>query len=340
VKANLLNSYKAELIGFAMLLTFTFLYFYGSSMGSSWSISKSWLTVNTLFLSVLIEAVPFVLIGAVVSSIIQVFIPAELIRRWIPGTTWLTLVPAVLLASLFPICECAIVLVVRRLVRKGMPLHIGAVFLVASPLMNPIVTLSTYYAFQNRIEMIFARWGLGFIAALVIGIIVFLYFRNRPQQLLESMETEHHQHDSHGDHHTKRSISSISNEVLTHTADEFYDMGKFLIIGALLTAIIQTFLDRSLLLSISNNQAGSTIVMMGMAYILSLCSEADAFVAASLGSHLDIGALLAFMLLGPILDLKSTIMLFAWFRKSFVMIYIAAAMIIVFAESMLYRSLF
>jgi uncharacterized membrane protein YraQ (UPF0718 family) len=183
VKANLLNSYKSEIIGIGMLLTFTFLYFYGSYMGNSWSVPKNWLTVNTLFLSVLIEAVPFVLIGALVSAIIQVYIPAELIHRWIPGTTWLTLVPAVLLASLFPICECAIVLVVCRLMRKGMPLHIGAVFLVASPLMNPIVTLSTYYAFQNRIEMIFARWGLGFIAALVIGTVIFLFFRNRPQQL-------------------------------------------------------------------------------------------------------------------------------------------------------------
>jgi uncharacterized membrane protein YraQ (UPF0718 family) len=125
---------------------------------------------------------------------------------------------------------------------------------------------------------------------------------------------------------------------LYHASDEFFDMGKYLIIGALIASLFQTFLDRNVLLSMGSNEFTSPLVMMGFAFILSLCSEADAFVAASFGSTFAPGALLAFLVYGPMLDLKNTIMLFAYFRLKFVLSFILVATAVVYIGVIIYQS--
>lgn len=124
-----------------------------------------------------------------------------------------------------------------------------------------------------------------------------------------------------------------------HAVDEFFDMGKYLIAGAFIAALFQTFLDRQILLTLGSDMWSSTLVMMAFAYVLSLCSEADAFVAASFSGTFTIGSIVAFLVYGPMLDLKNTIMLFAYFRAKFVLGFIIVVTIAVFVAIMLLQAL-
>lgn len=323
------------LLGFLLLLFFNIDNFQGDD--ALIQVPSSWINVNTIFLSIVIEAVPFILLGVFVSAIIQVYIKDDTLQRFLPKNAFSALLPAALLGAIMPICECAIVPVVRRLIKKGMPLHCGVVFLVGAPILNPVVVASTIYAFGGigrNPEIIYSRFALAFILAIIIGAVLYMIFKNT-NQLRESVAESGHAH-AH-DHAEHRPISKLTKikSTLNHASDEFFDMGKYLIIGAFIAALFQTFLDRQLLLSIGQNEWSSTFVMMVFAYILSLCSEADAFVAASFGSLFTTGSLVAFLVYGPMLDLKNTILLLAYFKVKFVLAFIVTVTATVFAAVMI-----
>jgi len=124
-------------------------------------------------------------------------------------------------------------------------------------------------------------------------------------------------------------------QTMFHAADEFFMMGKYLIAGAFIAALIQTLLDRSLLQSLGSNEYSATFVMMAFAYVLSLCSEADAFVAASFASTFTTSSIIAFLVYGPMIDLKNTIMLLAFFKTRFVLVFITTVTIAVFGSVLL-----
>jgi uncharacterized membrane protein YraQ (UPF0718 family) len=128
--------------------------------------------------------------------------------------------------------------------------------------------------------------------------------------------------------------------MLTHASDEFFDMGKYLIIGAALAAVFQTAISRSLLEQLGGSQLYSHLFLMGLAFLLSLCSTSDAFVAATLGGSFEHGALLAFLVFGPMIDMKSTIMLLASFRTRFVLAVIAAVALLTLGGSWLVEAVF
>lgn len=145
----------------------------------SFHISDSFLQLNTIFLSILIEAIPFVLIGVIIAGFIQIFVTEDHIRRLIPKNRFLAVVMSCVVGALFPACECGIVPIVRRLVEKGVPLHAGVGFLLTGPLINPIVIFSTYMAFGNDSKMAALRMGIGFVAAVVIALIISILFRSK-----------------------------------------------------------------------------------------------------------------------------------------------------------------
>ena len=142
--------YKQRNLWVSLLLIGVLLYFF-LSIGFTTiqeAIPMSILHVNTIFLSIVLEALPFVFLGVFTSALIQTFVAEGSVRRFIPKNPVVAIVPAVLVSAIFPVCECAIIPVVRRLMKKGMPLHIGVIFIVGAPILNPIVFASTYYAFQ------------------------------------------------------------------------------------------------------------------------------------------------------------------------------------------------
>lgn len=288
--------------------------------------------LTTIFLSIIIEALPFVLIGVLASSLIHLFISEELISRIIPRRRFGRLFIAALLGILFPICECGIVLVVRRLIQKGVPLSTGITFMLAVPIINPVVAASTHMAFPH-IPMLYYRMGGAFIIAVLIGAIIELFF-NRPNDYLREMPKKN---DFCGEHllqielkTKKQTIFQKLFALLTHAGDDLLVMGKFLIMGSFLAALIQTTVSRELLVSIGQGEASSIVVMMLLAYGLSICSEADAFVASSFSATFIPASLTAFLLYGPMTDIKNTLMMLACFKAKFVAIWLALITITVF----------
>ncbi|GAE25439.1 possible permease [Halalkalibacter wakoensis JCM 9140] len=325
-------SFGKDFLGFVLLLLFLILFFNIESFKSErygFTVPDAWLNVNTIFLGIVIEAVPFILLGVFVSALIQIYVKEDIIHKYLPKNAYAALLPAAILGAIFPICECAIVPIVRRLIKKGMPLHVGVVFLVAAPILNPVVAASTFFAFRTDLTVLYARMGLAFVLSIIIGGILYLVFKNRDQLKWTKEEFVGRQVVLETSATAPRKMNRFK-QTLYHAADEFFLMGKFLILGAFIAALFQTFLDRSLLQAIGSNEFSSTAVMMAFAFLLSLCSEADAFVAASFGSTFTTGSIIAFLVYGPMLDLKNTIMLFAFFKAKFVLVFIAVVTAIVF----------
>ncbi|MCY8388978.1 permease [Bacillus inaquosorum] len=289
---------------------------------------SSFLQLNSIFISILIEAIPFILIGVILSGIIQMFVSEEMIARIMPKNRFLAVLFGALAGVLFPACECGIIPITRRLLLKGVPLHAGVAFMLTAPIINPIVLFSTYIAFGNRWSVVFYRGGLALAVSLIIGIILSYQFKDN--QLLKPDEPGHHHHH----HHT---LLQKLGGTLRHAIDEFFSVGKYLIIGAFIAAAMQTYVKTSTLLAIGQNDVSSSLVMMGLAFVLSLCSEVDAFIASTFSSTFSLGSLIAFLVFGAMVDIKNLLMMLAAFKKRFVFLLITYIVVIVLVGSLLVK---
>ncbi|PKJ58337.1 MULTISPECIES: permease [Bacillus] len=289
---------------------------------------SSFLQLNSIFISILIEAIPFILIGVILSGIIQMFVSEEMIARIIPKNRFLAVLFGALAGVLFPACECGIIPITRRLLLKGVPLHAGVAFMLTAPIINPIVLFSTYIAFGNRWSVVFYRGGLALAVSLIIGVILSYQFKDN--QLLKPDEPGHH-------HHHHGTLLQKLGGTLRHAIDEFFSVGKYLIIGAFIAAAMQTYVKTSTLLAIGQNDVSSSLVMMGLAFVLSLCSEVDAFIASSFSSTFSLGSLIAFLVFGAMVDIKNLLMMLAAFKKRFVFLLITYIVVIVLAGSLLVK---
>jgi uncharacterized membrane protein YraQ (UPF0718 family) len=310
---------------------------------------------KTIFLSIILEAFPFVLLGVLVSGLLQMFVSEQTIRRLIPRNPILGILFACLVGLIFPLCECGMIPVIRRLMHKGMPVYVAVVFILVGPIINPVVFASTYMAFRSRPEIAYSRMALAFMVALVIGLIIYRFFKTNPLRDLPALpalaaphiHTHDHEHakqahgrhihnHSHG-HEVPISFGSRIFGVLGHASDEFFDMGKYLMFGAIITAVIQTMVSRDSLISIGQGDFTSHLFMMSLGFILSLCSTSDAFVASSFTSTFSTGSLLTFLVFGPMLDIKSVLMMLAAFRARFVLALSVLVIIVVLVCSLLFE---
>lgn len=279
---------------------------------------------STIFLSIILEGFPFIILGTFVSSVIQVFVSEELIRKLIPRNKFLGLICTAVMGLVFPVCECAIIPIARRLIKKGVPLNMAVTFMLSVPIMNPIVLMSTYYAFLGHPIMVFARAGLGMTAAILIGFLIGELNGDNPlRENLHINEHEgchHHDHNhqhnqcSCAHHHDHNDEENLTKQILGHTSEELYDVGKFFIIGAALSSAMQTFIPREYIISIGNSTLSSTLVMMLLAFVLSICSETDAFIARTFANQFTAGSILGFLIFGPMIDIKNTLVLAGTFK--------------------------
>ncbi len=375
-----------------------------------------------IFLSILLEALPFVLIGTIVSSLIEIFVSREWLTEHLPKRSWFAFLVAGLAGIIFPICECAIVPVMRRLVKKGMPVGVAVTFMLATPTINPVVLLSTRFAFLNNFYFPLLRGVFGYLTAIAVGLLITFLSDKEELKIAGTVwegEAEKHDHDdeteheescacghSHGHgkhqhggydhdgesehgaaggmaemshhcccHHQEHqhnedsaAVTEIGDEhdhehgaacscghvhatrrdkplqivksILDHTSHELYEVGRFLILGVLISAAMQTFVPKQYFLALSQNPALSITAMMLLAFVLSLCSEADAFVAASFQGGLPNSAILAFLLFGPMMDIKNMLMLTQGFRMKFIIRLILTIAVVVFIFSSLSAFLF
>lgn len=311
------------------------------NLKEAWN-SEALQNMKTVFISIFLEAAPFLLIGVLLSSLMQWFVSEEMIRKLTPKNPVGGVLVAGLLGIIFPICECGMIPVVRRLMHKGMPPYIAVTFILSGPVVNPIVFTATLLAFPSHPEITIARMGLAFAVAASIGGLVYMFVRQnplrKPKVTVTDVKThpgfkmaQPHSHSTDHDHVHDKNWRSF----FIHAGDEFVDMSRYLVIGALITACIQTFISRSDLISLGNGPVASYAFMMGFAYVLSLCSTSDAFVASAFSHTFALGPLLSFLVLGPMLDFKSTLMLLSTFRTRFVIGLSLAIIVLVFAGSWL-----
>ncbi|PRS44381.1 permease [Bacillus sp. RJGP41] len=279
-------------------------------------------SVLVVFLGLFLESIPFLFLGAIASSFIQLFISEEIIQRMIPKRPLTAIFAAIAAALIIPVCECAIIPVVRRLIQKGVPVHAGVVLLVTAPILNVIVFGSTYYAFQNNPSILYGRIILCVLTAIIAGLFIHI-FSTKDVVKEDKLElVQGHVHDSQ---------SSKWTSFIDHTSQEFFMVGRYFIIGALFASVFQVFMDRSVMADIGQAPIKGTALMMGLAFVLSLCSSADAFVAASFSHSFLPGSILGFLVFGPMLDLKNVLIMMSCFKRSFVVTYVLLIFAVVFS---------
>ncbi|NBD26235.1 permease [Paenibacillus glycinis] len=276
-----------------------------------------------IFISIIIEAFPFILLGVLASAVLQVFVSDRLVAKLTPRNPVAGVLFGSLLGLLLPLCECGMIPIVRRLIRKGMPPYIGMVFIFAGPILNPIVFASTFNAFRSEPSIAYARMGLALVVCLLLGLALYVFMKRSPLKLgLHSFvsggsrQPDDHYQYNHG--HSGGGIRDRVQATFTHASDEFFDIGKYLIIGALLAGLVQSSVSPELLQTVSGTPALASLFMMAAGFALSLCSTSDAFVASSFHGIFGPGALLAFLVFGPMVDVKSLLLLFAAFRSKIV----------------------
>jgi len=276
-------------------------------------------TFTLLFVAISVEALPFVLLGAFVAALVEVYASDAVFTRFGNMRGSLQLPVAALAGLAFPVCECGSVPVARRFMRRGVSPMAALAFMLAAPVINPIVLVSTWVAYSPRglgMEMVLGRAGLGLVLAVAAGWALGNegtkeLLRRRIEETPADASTGAHAHEHHAPQQTR------GQRFVTHLTGDFFFMGKFLIVGAGLAAAFQTVLPRSIISGIAGSILISTLALMAVAFVSSLCSEADAFVAVSF-SPFPLGAQLGFLVFGPILDFKLAFLYGATFRKHFV----------------------
>jgi uncharacterized membrane protein YraQ (UPF0718 family) len=287
------------------------------------------------FLAIILEAMPFMLIGSLAGGLIEVFVPAAFIDRVLRRRP----LRAILLAGVFgfvvPVCECAIVPVVRRLLGKGVPLGAAVTFLLAGPIVNPLVLWSTAVAYSYEWSMVGLRLGGGYLIAVVIGLATAAVFRRgnglKAQLPPEPFAACGCSHDLGQD---GQPLARRLYHAVEHAGDDFFSVGRFLIIGALVAAVLRSSVSLDTFTLMAAAPWLAILAMMALAVLLNLCSEADAFIAVTFRELLPASSQLAFMLLGPMFDLKLLLMYVAVFDKKLILWLCLTVPLLVFTATM------
>ena len=249
----------------------------------------------TLAISVLIESLPFVMLGVVLSIAVQVWVPPGVIERWMPRRAWARRAVLSLLGMNVPVCECGNVPFARGLLMRGFSVPETMTFLIAAPIVNPIVIITTHQAFGFSDGILVARLVGGYLIANLIG---WLYSRHpSPDALLtdrfrDTCALVVHEPGGKG----RRSIAQFVVELRA--------VMPALVIGSALAGAVQVLIPREALLAIGSNPALSIVAMIALAMVVSICSNVDSFFALSFASTFTPGAIVAFLLVGPLVDVK------------------------------------
>ncbi|MBF0212128.1 MAG: permease [Magnetococcales bacterium] len=273
----------------------------------------------TYFISIVLEGAPYMILSACIGALIELVVPP----RWLPMAAqrlggWG--VPAmIVLAPLFPICECGIGFVARRLLRMGLPLPHTLAYLLAAPILNPLVLVGTWMAYgQNWLYPLLRATG-----AILVALAVAMWFRRSDASVLSFQPQApaqaccSHAHDSCTPRKVRHPALARLHHVLIHTREDFLETALYFLFGVFVASLMKTFVDPAWIESLGQGGLAGPGVMMLMAFVLSLCAGADAFVAASF-TGFSIPAHMAFLVLGPMLDIKLLFMYRTIFQRLFI----------------------
>ncbi|MCF0148964.1 MAG: permease [Clostridium sp.] len=284
-----------------------------------------------VFISMILEALPFILIGSIASSVIQVYISEDIVKRILPKSRIISIIFAAFMGLFIPICECAIVPITRSLMKKGIPIAVAVVFMLTVPIVNPVVIASTFYAFKD-INIVLIRGFGGIACAVIIGLLVEI-FTKRNEQVIKSTSEYENICDCGCE-----SIDYFYNKsklrlCLEHANKEFLNILRYYIFGSFLSSLFVVIVKEDFIENYSKGIILPIIIMMFLAFLLSLCSEADAFIAKGFLDYFGVPAVSAFLIFGPMLDLKNAIIISSYFKKSFAVKIITLISFIVLAFS-------
>ena len=284
-------------------------------MPSLEKVSTAW----AIFQGLLLEAIPFLLLGVAIAGLARWLVPQTAWVHRLPKNPLLAPITGALMGFALPACECGNVPVARRLLASGAPMGTAFGFLFAAPVLNPIVLASTWAAFPDQPWLLIARPMGAFVIAVLLSLL-----------LVQLPETQLLEHALLSERRMSQPLSKIgllersggligdpvkeiapaeptrlrAAAVLDQSSREFLDLLALLVLGCLIAALVQTWLPRSWLLAVGGAPTGSILALMLLAVVVSVCSSVDAFLALGFAAQVTPGALLAFLLLGPVVDLK------------------------------------
>ena len=312
--------------------------------------------VFTLFLSLLVEAMPFLLLGVLLSSSLMLFLDERKLIANLPHHPLLGAIVGSLIGFFFPVCECGNVPVARRFILQGLPTSAAVAFLLAAPTINPIVVWSTYVAFRDQSEIVWLRIIFSLAIAITIGCVFSLQKDPRPllkpllakrlsglmcerettkDSLANQVEpkpillqsgtfllTQRGQaikmEPAMGEKKLAPNLKKTRQQKLRLFVDnviqELRELGGVLIIGSAIAASIQVFVPREVILNLGQDAISSIVTMMILAAVVSICSTVDSFFALSFASTFTTSSLVAFLVFGPMIDIKAIGLMLSIFK--------------------------
>ena len=289
-----------------------------------------------LFLSIVLEGAPFILLGTIISGFIDAYLPPGLIDRWLPKNKFLAVICSGLLGAVFPVCECAVVPVIRRLIRKGLPVSCAITYMLSAPIINPIVIVSTMKAFSSSVGqfslrqaetvetygplfMTSSRLLIAFVVTVGVGWIVLKVKSGailRPQVLPNGGSGSPADPGAHAGPEASRGDRLVL--AMRTAMRDFVETAMYFTIGVAITSVFKAYVTEDLILLFNQNEVTGIGLMMILAFVLSLCSTSDAFIAANF--PVPQSAKLAFLVFGPMMDVKLVFMYLSVFKSRFVVI--------------------
>ena len=280
-------------------------------------VNPSFGSFASVFLGVFLQAIPFLAVGVLLSSFIQIYIPPDWIQKKFPKKVVSGQIFAVLAGFCLPVCDCASIPVFKSLVKKGVPLSAAITFMLVSPVINPVVILSTWYAFNGNIKIIAARCGLGILCAVFSGL---SYLIVPPVEILRKDPGFGYRRGPMDYQFLNQGETERSKFTLTmyHAQNEFFTVGKYLLTGIFVSTVFQEIQPMLVQKGMGISLIASILFLMALAFVLSLCSSSDAVVVRTIAGSFPAGAFMGFLIFGPMMDIKNGAMLLDGFKKRFV----------------------
>ncbi len=277
-------------------------------------------TWATVFVALCIQAMPFLVLGVIVSGAIAAFVPAEWFARVLPGNPALAVPVAGLAGVALPGCECGSVPIAGNLIARGVQPAAALTFLLAAPAINPVVLVSTAVAFPGQPRVVVVRFLASLLTAVAVGL---LWSRLGKEAWVDRARRRHL---AGGD--------SRWDAFRATAQHDFLHAGGFLVVGGITAATLNVLVPRSLLDSVAGNGVSAVVALSLLAFALAICSEADAFVAASL-TQFSMSARMAFMVVGPVVDLKLVALQAGTFGRSFAVRFAPVSFVIAVGSAVL-----
>ena len=291
------------------------------------------------FLSILFEGIPFLFLGSLISGAIDAFVSPATLTKLLPKNPNAAIALSGLLGAIFPMCECGSVVIIRRFIRKGLPVSCAVTYMLGAPIVSPIVALSTLAAFrgQSPIVMTSLRLIFGYFISILVGFAVqhLPHAKLLQRGVLESLPQRQSgartafriaaasaaSGDESGnaalDFDFESGVRAKIFRAIQAAASDFLDVAFFFVVGAAIAATLNTAVNQQLILPLATNPTPAILAMMVLAFFLALCSSTDAFIAASFVTF-PFAAKLAFLVFGPVFDIKLFFLYGAVFRRWFV----------------------